>query len=181
MQAALKAVEEGESISKAARDHGIPKTTLFDRTSGRVAHGTKPGPRPYLNSEEEKELATYLKHCAMKERKRKEREGMKKKREDEQRKKSQERVRKAELRAKQKAEKEAQKVQRTQKAKAKVSQTTNAGAKGSDRTRTTRKAKCARTDTNCEADFNDSECCVCFVPYEEDQSGKDWVACGCGR
>ena len=64
MQAALKAVKEGESISKAARDHGIPKTTLFDRTSGRVAHGTKPGPRPYLNSEEEKELATYLKHCA---------------------------------------------------------------------------------------------------------------------
>ena len=117
----------------------------------------------------------------MKERERKEREEMKKKREDEQRKKSQERVRKAEQRAKQKAEKEAQKVQRTQKAKAKVSQTTNAGAKGSDCTRTTRKAKCARTDTNCEADFNDSECCVCFVPYEEDQSGKDWVACGCGR
>ena len=37
MQAALKAVEEGESISKAARDHGVQKTTLFDRISGRVA------------------------------------------------------------------------------------------------------------------------------------------------
>ena len=22
-----------------------------------------------------------------------------------------------------------------------------------------------------------SECCVCFVAYEEDQPGKDWVAC----
>ena len=22
---------------------------------------------------------------------------------------------------------------------------------------------------------------VRFVPYDEDQSGKDWVACGCGR
>ena len=29
--------------------------------------------------------------------------------------------------------------------------------------------------------FNDNECCVCFVAYDDDQSGKDWVACACGR
>ena len=29
MTAALKAVEEGQSISQAARDHGIPKTTMI--------------------------------------------------------------------------------------------------------------------------------------------------------
>ena len=28
---------------------------------------------------------------------------------------------------------------------------------------------------------NDNKCCVCFVLYEDDQSGKDWVACACGR
>ena len=32
--------------------------------------------------------------------------------------------------------------------------------------------------------IDDSECCVCFMTYEEDianKSGKDWVACACGR
>ena len=36
----------------------------FNRSSGRVAHGTKPGPRPYLSTEEETELGTFLKNCA---------------------------------------------------------------------------------------------------------------------
>ena len=31
------------------------------------------------------------------------------------------------------------------------------------------------------AEVNDSECCVCFVSYDNDQSGGDWVACACGR
>ena len=35
MQAALKAVEDGQTVSQAARDRGIPKTTLIDRISGR--------------------------------------------------------------------------------------------------------------------------------------------------
>ena len=64
MVAAMKAVEEGQSINSAAHDHGVPKTTLKDRVSGRVAHGSKPGPKPYLTSAEEKELAEFLKSCA---------------------------------------------------------------------------------------------------------------------
>ena len=64
MVAAIKAVEGGDPVSQAARDHGVPKTTFFDRISGRVTHGTQPGPRPYLSKDEEKELATHLKHCA---------------------------------------------------------------------------------------------------------------------
>ena len=31
-----------------------------DRRSGRVAHGTKPGPKPYLHPEEKKELVDHL-------------------------------------------------------------------------------------------------------------------------
>ena len=61
---ALKAVESGTGINKAAREHGVSATTLKDRVSGHVAHGTKPGPRPYLSTEKETELGTFLKNCA---------------------------------------------------------------------------------------------------------------------
>ena len=64
MLAALKAVKSATGINKAAREHGVPATTLKDRVSGRVAHGTIPGPRPYLSVEEETKLGTFLKNCA---------------------------------------------------------------------------------------------------------------------
>ena len=38
----------------------VPRTTLQDRISGRVVHGVKPGPKPYLNKAEESELAEFL-------------------------------------------------------------------------------------------------------------------------
>ena len=55
---------EGQRLLRASHDHGVPKTSLHDRVSGRVLHGVNPGPKPHLNSAEEKELGTYLKHCA---------------------------------------------------------------------------------------------------------------------
>ena len=63
-EAAIKAVYEGQTNSGAAHDHGVLKSVLFDRISGKVNHGTNPGPRPYLDHEEEKELSLYLNHCA---------------------------------------------------------------------------------------------------------------------
>ena len=36
----------------------------MDRISGRVKHGTKSGPPKYLNDEEEKELADFLKESS---------------------------------------------------------------------------------------------------------------------
>ena len=42
MVAAMNAVQSGSSVSmnSAAKDHGVPATTLKDRLSGRVIHGT---------------------------------------------------------------------------------------------------------------------------------------------
>ena len=41
MTGAIKAVVKGSSISGAAREHGVPRTTLQDRVLGKVTHGTK--------------------------------------------------------------------------------------------------------------------------------------------
>ena len=61
MLAAIEAVKDGTmSINKSALLHGVPPTTLKDLLSGRVKHGTKPGPRPYLNDDEERALADHL-------------------------------------------------------------------------------------------------------------------------
>ena len=60
MTAALKAIEDSSSVSRASRDFGVPRSTLHDRVSGRVVHGVKPGPKPYLDNAEEKERGSYL-------------------------------------------------------------------------------------------------------------------------
>jgi len=50
-------------VNEAAKQHGVPPTTLKDRLSGRVQHGTKPGPRPYLDEHEEKVLSSFITDC----------------------------------------------------------------------------------------------------------------------
>ena len=64
MAAAISAVKNGMTIKRPAKEHGVPPSTLRDRINGRVVHGTKPGPRPYLSLDEEKELGSFLKSCA---------------------------------------------------------------------------------------------------------------------
>ena len=65
MEEAMKAVHKGDTgINQAAREYGIPRTTLKDRVSGRVKHDTKSGPQPYLSVDEETELAKFVKQCA---------------------------------------------------------------------------------------------------------------------
>ena len=53
MLAAITAVKEGTAILRAAKEHGVPRSTLQDRILGKTVHGTKPGPR-------ENELTDFL-------------------------------------------------------------------------------------------------------------------------
>ena len=61
MRGAMNAVKEGlMGVNRAALEFAVPRTTLKDRISGRVIHGTNTGPKPYLSMEEEKELVDFL-------------------------------------------------------------------------------------------------------------------------
>jgi len=61
MVKAIDAVKSGRcSVKRPAEDYKVPRTTLQDRISGRVIHGTKPGPLLHLNKGEESELAQFL-------------------------------------------------------------------------------------------------------------------------
>ena len=61
MSAAMQLVQQsGISMNRAADTYGVPRSTLKDRLCGRVVHGTKPGPRPYLDAKEEGELVEYV-------------------------------------------------------------------------------------------------------------------------
>ena len=65
MKNAMEAVETTTcGVNEAARVYGVPATTLKDRVSGRVKHGTKSGPPKYLSDDEEKKLADFLKESS---------------------------------------------------------------------------------------------------------------------
>ena len=64
MDKAIALCDNGSSVRHAAELCGVPKSTLYDRMSGKVKQGAKPGPDPYLTVEEEEELASFLCKCA---------------------------------------------------------------------------------------------------------------------
>ena len=60
MSLAIDTVQRGRlKVSEAVKQFGVPRQTLRDRISGRVVHGTKHGPKPYLTKEEESEFAAF--------------------------------------------------------------------------------------------------------------------------
>ena len=61
----MRAVVKGElGMNRAALQYGVSTTTLKDRMSGRIMHGSKIGPKPYLSDEEEKELVEFICTCS---------------------------------------------------------------------------------------------------------------------
>jgi len=65
MEQAMAAVEQtGTSIREAAKMFNILPSTLYDRVSGKVSHGKKSGPIPYLTFAEEEEFINFLIKCA---------------------------------------------------------------------------------------------------------------------
>ena len=65
MSDAMEAASSGTlSVNRAADTYGVLRSTLKDRPSGRVVHGTKPGPRPYLKESEELDSVEHLKGFA---------------------------------------------------------------------------------------------------------------------
>ena len=61
---AVQAHSLGMPIRKAATLYGVPKSTVSDRITGRVLHGTKSGPVKYLSEQEEMELVKFLIGCS---------------------------------------------------------------------------------------------------------------------
>ena len=65
LQKACQCVEQGElSIRCAAETFDIPKSTLHDRITGKIAFGSRSGPPRYLNDAEEGELVNFLVGCS---------------------------------------------------------------------------------------------------------------------
>ena len=60
LQTAVAAVDKGMPYRQAAEMYGVPKSTVHDHLSGKIALGARPGLDPYLSIEEEEELASFL-------------------------------------------------------------------------------------------------------------------------
>ena len=61
MLGAIDAVKkDGTGVNAAAAQFGVLPSTLRDRLSSRVVHGTRPGPAPYLEKDKETQLVEYL-------------------------------------------------------------------------------------------------------------------------
>ena len=173
MKAARKAVEDGQFVSGAARDYGIPKTWMVG-----LIHGAK-----------------KKKEAEEKEQKKKERE--EKKREEEWEWKAEEKTRKAKEREEEvrKVEKKARKAEEKSRKAAESTKKARIGMKrkakpdgvnsSNTKSETLPPPKAAWMQAMHQVDnIDDGECCMCFTTYEEDirdQSGKEWVQCACGR
>ena len=60
MTCALKAVNIGKSVKRALMEDSVPRTTLHERHSGRVVHGSNTDPQQYFNKAEEEELRDFI-------------------------------------------------------------------------------------------------------------------------
>ena len=65
MEKAYEAVVTGTmSVRKASEDYGVPRSTLHEKVTGKVALQVKSGSKTYLTDEEETSLVDFLVGCA---------------------------------------------------------------------------------------------------------------------
>jgi len=64
MSCAVAAVKAGMSIRKAAIQYSVPKSTLSDRTTGKIAEGAKCGRESFLQKSTEQEMTDVAKDRA---------------------------------------------------------------------------------------------------------------------
>ena len=65
MEQAIKSITlRGMSVREAAEQYNIPKSTIYDRLSGKVLPNMSCGAPKYLTDNEERELATFLIGCS---------------------------------------------------------------------------------------------------------------------
>ena len=60
----VRAYERSFINTLAAQEYSVPKSTLADRVSGRVALACHSGPDRYLSDHEEEELVSFILGCA---------------------------------------------------------------------------------------------------------------------
>ena len=61
MKKALEAVlARRMPVRKAAKEHGVPRSTLHERVTGKVVPNTRSGAKRYLSDEEEAALVNFL-------------------------------------------------------------------------------------------------------------------------
>ena len=64
MMRAIKAVQKNQcTIRETSEIYKVPKSTLHNRISGKVIHGTCSGPECYLTDTEENSLIKFLRKC----------------------------------------------------------------------------------------------------------------------
>ena len=66
LENAVKAVlNDHLSLRRAALLYGVPRSTLSDHITGKILPGAHSGPKSYLSTDEEAELAKFLVRCSM--------------------------------------------------------------------------------------------------------------------
>ncbi|GAB0091669.1 uncharacterized protein DMENIID0001_065250 [Sergentomyia squamirostris] len=63
LEKAIADFRKGKSLRQAAKEYNVPKTTIFNKLTGRYPVVSKVGQPPTLSSETEKELVTWILEC----------------------------------------------------------------------------------------------------------------------
>ena len=169
---------------KCSGNESLMSKHLVDPTAATPSGPKKARPRARLLTsadslkEMEEKERKKKEEVEEKEKRKKEREEKKKQREEEQKRKAAERAKRAEEKAK-KVEEKAKKAEEKAKKAAPAKRPPKRKPAGESSTAT--RSKKSRVDDTSSGEIDPNTCCTCFVHYDQDETGADWVSCACGR